>query len=117
MIVAKRTSFSIYGQALTIAGRSLTSGTVIATLQDEEIDRQEQALIEKDGSFRVMGLAPGSTYRLILESPQVLRQLPQDLEVTLPDYEDNADVFGIKLFAFEKPSTVIIEGSVKFDDP
>jgi len=116
MLVARRTAFSAFGQVLTIGGRPLTNGTVIATRMDT-IQHQEQALLERDGTFRVMNLTPGGTYRLILESFLVLRQLPEELTVTIPSYQDDADVFGLKIFVFERPTTIVIEGSIKCDDP
>jgi uridine kinase len=63
-----------------------------------------------------MNLTPGYTYRLLIDSPKVQRQLPQELEVTIPLNEDNADVFGVKLYVFEKPTTITVEGSIIFED-
>ena len=114
-LIGKRQAFSVFGNAFTYSGRPLSAGTIIATRLDAET--QEEAQIDKEGQFRIMNLQPGYTYRLVLDSPTVLRQIPKELEVTMPSYEEEADVFGVKVYVFERPTTIAIEGTINFEDP
>lgn len=63
-----------------------------------------------------MNLTPGSSYRLEIESPIVARQVPSDLIVTIPENDEEADVFDVKVFIFERPTKISIEGKVNFED-
>lgn len=63
-----------------------------------------------------MNLTPGSSYRLELESPKVARQVPSDLIVTIPAIDEDADVYDVRVFAFERPTKITIEGRVRFED-
>ena len=35
----------------------------------------------------------------------------------MPSYEEEADVFGVKVYVFERPTTIAIEGTINFEDP
>lgn len=71
VVVGQRTAFSAYGKVQSLSGQPIVEGEIIA----RHLDTVEQAAIQADGSFRVMGLQPGKTYAFSVSSPQVERLL------------------------------------------
>jgi len=85
---ATRMAFSAYGIVRTLTGRIVTDGKVIALSSAEGGSRQqsEEASLEHNGQFRLMGLLPGNTYTLSLSSPSYERILPAEISITIPEF-------------------------------
>ena len=72
VLTGQRVAFSAFGIVNTLQGRPVSEGNIIA----KHGDNIEQAAIQADGTFRLMGLKPASTYTLVVESALVERTLP-----------------------------------------
>ena len=111
---AKRTAFSVYGELVNLAGESITDGIVIARHQDTA----EQATVQSDGTFRVMGLQPGKTYNLSAMSDSLSRVFPSNVPIEIAEpteSEPYPDVFGVRFTGIEQPSKVNVVGSAFFE--
>ena len=81
-------------------------------------DNVEQAVIQADGTFRMMGLQPEITYIFVVESPMVERTLPgsQKVMIVTPSLASpNSDVTDLRFTSIEKQSTTSISGSAFFE--
>ena len=70
---------SAFGSVLTLENEVVTEGTVLARLEESV----EQAKIQPDGTFRLMGLKPGNTYAVTVESAKIESLLPYEKLVTI----------------------------------
>lgn len=94
-------AFSAYGNVSSLQGRPISDGSVMA----KHGDSIEQAAIQTDGTFRLMGLKPGTTYTVTVESTLVERTLPgfQELTIAVPSSAaPNSDVTGLRFTSIEK---------------
>ena len=81
-------------------------------------DATEQVFLSNDGTFRVMGLQPGRTYTLSVESDLLARTLPGSKEIYIeqPTNESTEpDVLNLRFASIEKSPYVDISGSVFFE--
>jgi len=58
----------------------VTEGTVYARFENTV----EQASVQPDGTFRLMGLKPAQTYLVSVESSQIAGLLPSEKPVMIP---------------------------------
>ena len=74
-----RTAVSAFGSVFTLENEIVPEGTVLAKLEESV----EQAKIQPDGTFRLMGLKPGNTYAVTVESSLIESLLPYEKLVTV----------------------------------
>ena len=114
-LLGERVSFSAYGRVTNLQGMPIKKGSVLA----KSGDLIEQAFLAEDGTFRVMGLQPGKTYSLTVESDLVERVLPRSktIGIEVPSNENpEPDVFNIRFNSIEKSPNIDISGSVFFEE-
>ena len=78
-ITGQRISFSAYGTLKSLSGQAISKGIVVARHEDSA----EQANVQEDGTFRVMGLQPGKTYLFCAMSDSMSRLFPSNLPITI----------------------------------
>ena len=112
--MGERVAFSAYGKVTNLQGLPIRKGSILA----KSGDLTEQAFLVEDGTFRVMGLLPGRTYTISVESSLLARTLPDTREITIdhPNEENQEpDVFDIRFASIERSAYVDISGSVFFE--
>lgn len=107
----RRVAFSVYGAVKTLSGEIVSEGVVTATHRSIS----ERAVLNSDGTFRILGLIPGKAYYIKLESPDAERIMPLDLEVIIKENAP-ADVRDIKFFTVPKSLTKEVSGSIFFQE-
>jgi len=97
-----------------LQGFPIKSGSVFAKSKDSS----EQAFLQDDGSFRILGLQPSATYTISVESNYLMRTLPGTKTITIkkPTAEKpEPDVRGIKINSIEKSGFIDVSGSAFFE--
>ena len=99
-------------------GRDFGEDASVTAKSDEFNQHVEVAKVEADGTFRLMGLQPGSTYEVSVLADSIDRTLPGTRTITIlnPTQDRlNSDVEGIKFVAIERSNQFDLAGSVFFE--